>query len=418
MISEIITIGTEILIGSITNTNGPYLSRKLTDVGYEVRYHESVRDKYTDIRDAIELAMKRSDVIFLCGGLGPTQDDMTKQALAHALGLDLVFDEEAWDHIVNVSMSFSKNITENNKRQAEFPKGAIIIDNPKGTAPGCLLNYEGKQFFLMPGPPREFEPMADDIVENYLEKVAGENFVTSLRLVNIGESLCESMFRKENIETDNVEINTFAKTGEVEIKIIAHAENPEDVKRIGEEHAHAVDRVKELFKDHLYGNGERDSFETLVDLLRENDMTISFAESITGGTLATMITGVSGASDVLRESYITYSNKAKEKLLNVKPDTIEAHSVVSEEVAREMSDGLYANTRSTYSVATTGEAGPNPSTDHEVGTVFYSIRKNGEEILGGKQLFKGDRKIIQYRSSKFILASILLHELGENNGRK
>ena len=418
MISEIITIGTEILIGSITNTNGPYLSRKLTDFGYEVRYHESVRDNYDDIRDAIGLAMKRSDVIFLCGGLGPTQDDMTKQALAHALGLELVFDEETWNHIVNVSMSFSKKITENNKRQAEFPKGAIIIDNPKGTAPGCLLNYEGKQFFLMPGPPREFEPMADDIVENYLEKVAGENFVTSLLLVNIGESLCESILRKEKIETENVEINTFAKTGEVEIKLIAHAENPEDVPKIGKEHAMAVERVKELFKDNLYGNDERDSFETLVDLLREKKMTISFAESVTGGTLATMITGVAGASDILKESFITYSNETKEKLLKVNPKTIETYSVVSEEVAKEMSEGLYHKTNSTYTVATTGEAGPKPSTNHEVGTVFYSIRKDGEEILGGKRLFKGDRKTIQYRSSKFILASILLHELGVHHGRK
>ncbi|MDD7362987.1 MAG: competence/damage-inducible protein A [Peptoniphilus sp.] len=418
MISEVITIGTEILIGSITNTNGPYLSRKLTDFGYEVRYHASVRDKYEDIRDAVETAMTRSDVIFLCGGLGPTQDDMTKQALAHALGLKLVFDEEQWDYIVNVAMSFSRHITDNNKRQAEFPEGAIIIENKKGSAPGCLLNYEGKQFFMLPGPPREFEPMVDAIVDRYLKKVNGENFVTSLRLVNIGESQCESIFRREGIETEHVEVNTFAKTGEVEIKVLAHAEREEDIPAIREEHAVAVRRLRTLFHDHIYGDGDKDMFETLVEVLRHENMTISFAESVTGGALVRMITSVAGASDVLKESYITYSNEVKEKLLQVDPDTIEAYSVVSKEVAEEMSRGLYDRTQSTYTVATTGEAGPVASTDHEVGTVYYSIRKNGEEILGGRRLFKGDRTTIQYRSSKYLLASILLHELGEAYGRK
>lgn len=418
MKAEIITIGTEILIGSILNTNGPYLSRKLTDAGYDVEYHASVRDKYEAIRDAIETALERSNVIFLCGGLGPTQDDMTKQALAHALDLPLIFDEKQWDYIRNVSMSFSKNITENNKRQAEFPEGAVVIPNAKGTAPGCMLDYEGKQFFMLPGPPREFEPMADDIVANYLNTVHGKNFITSLRLVNIGESKCESMFREAKIETENVEINTFAKTGEVEIKVIAHAEDEEEAEIIEKEYAEALRALRELFAEFIYGDGERDVFETLVDCLTKKNLTISFAESVTGGNMAHMITSVAGASNVLHESYITYSDEVKEKLLGVKLATISKDTVVSESVASEMSRGLYEKTKSRYCVATTGEAGPESATGKEVGTVIYSIRKDGEEVLKESRMYKGDRTTIQYRSSKYILARILLHELGEENGRE
>ena len=418
MKAEIITIGTEILIGSILNTNGPYLSRKLTDAGYDVEYHASVRDKYEAIRDAIETALERSNVIFLCGGLGPTQDDMTKQALAHALDLPLIFDEKQWDYIRNVSMSFSKIITENNKRQAEFPEGAVVIPNAKGTAPGCMLDYEGKQFFMLPGPPREFEPMADDIVANYLNLVHGKNFITSLRLVNIGESKSESMFREAKIETENVEINTFAKTGEVEIKVIAHAEDEGEAEIIEKEYAEALRALRELFAEFIYGDGERDVFETLVDCLIKKNLTISFAESVTGGNMAHMITSVAGASNVLHESYITYSDEVKEKLLGVKPATISKDTVVSEAVASEMSLGLYEKTKSRYCVATTGEAGPESATGKEVGTVIYSIRKDGEEVLKESRMYKGDRTTIQYRSSKYILARILLHELGEENGRE
>ena len=418
MKAEIITIGTEILIGSILNTNGPYLSRKLTDAGYDVEYHASVRDKYEAIRDAIETALERSNVIFLCGGLGPTQDDMTNQALAHALDLPLLFDEKQWDYIRNVSMSFSKNITENNKRQAEFPEGAVVIPNAKGTAPGCMLDYEGKQFFMLPGPPREFEPMADDIVANYLNPVHGKNFITSLRLVNIGESKCESMFREAKIETENVEINTFAKTGEVEIKVIAHAEDEGEAEIIEKEYAEALCALRELFAEFIYGDGESDVFETLVDCLTKKNLTISFAESVTGGNMAHMITSVAGASNVLHESYITYSDEVKEKLLGVKPATISKDTVVSEAVASEMSLGLYEKTKSRYCVATTGEAGPESATGKEVGTVIYSIRKDGEEVLKESRMYKGDRTTIQDRSSKYILARILLHELGEENGRE
>lgn len=418
MKAEIITIGTEILIGSILNTNGPYLSRKLTDAGYDVFYHASVRDKYEAIRDAIDIALTRSDVIFLCGGLGPTQDDMTKQALAHALDLELIFDEEQWDYIRNVSMSFSKNITENNKRQAEFPEGAVVIPNAKGTAPGCMLNYEGKQFFMLPGPPREFEPMADDIVANYLKPVHGKNFITSLRLVNIGESKCESTFRAAQIETERVEINTFAKSGEVEIKVIAHAEDEAEAAEIKKEHAEAIRALREIFAEFIYGDGEKDVFETLVDCLAREELTISFAESVTGGQMAHMITSVAGASNVLHESYITYSDAVKEKLLAVSPETIAKDTVVSEAVATEMSRGLYEKTKSRYCVATTGEAGPESATGKEVGTVIYSIRKDGEEVLRESRMFKGDRTTVQYRSSKYILARILLHEIGEGHGRK
>lgn len=418
MISEIITIGTEILIGSILNTNGPYLSQKLTEAGYDVRYHASVRDHYEDIREAIGIAMKRSDVIFLCGGLGPTQDDMTKQALAHALDLKLVFDEEQWEHIVNVSMNFSKKITENNKRQAEFPEGSIVIENKRGTAPGCLLNYDQKQFFMLPGPPREFEPMAEDIIKRYLKPIPGKNFIKSLRLVNIGESQCESMIREQGIDSGRVEINTFAKTGEVEIKILAHAETREEIPAIRAEHSAAIDALYRLFEDYIYGEGEETVFEAFVSLFKEEEMTVSFAESITGGTLAKMITSVAGASDIIKESYLTYSNESKEKILDVDPRTISDYGVVSKEVAESMSLGLYERTKSTYTVSTTGEAGPEASTHHPIGTVFYSIRKNGREILGGNRVFKGDRTTIQYRCSKFILASILLYELGEKHGRE
>ncbi|MCD1147000.1 competence/damage-inducible protein A [Peptoniphilus sp. KCTC 25270] len=406
MKAEIITVGTELLIGNVIDSNSVYLSRRLTELGIDVRFHTSVRDNREDLYHAIQIALERCDYLFLAGGLGPTDDDLTKEVLAEVLGKELLLSDETWELIKKRLEFFSKKITPNNKKQALYIDGSYIIPNPNGSAPGEYIEMDHCKVFLLPGPPKEFEPMADGILDTYFKDIYEEFFIESLNLCFIGESQCEEQIRLLKLEKDYLEINTFAKTHEVEIKIIANAsaENKEMVKHDFEE---AISVLKEHFQDYIYAIGQTTIPKTLVSILREKGKTICFAESVTCGLLPNLIGSVPGASDCLKESFVVYSNESKVNLLKVNPEEIGEYSVVSQKVASSMSKGAYELSKADFVISTTGEAGPTTSSNESPGTVCYSIRCGGEEVANEKVHFLGNREEVRLRAAKYILGKTI-----------
>ncbi|MGO1579822.1 MAG: competence/damage-inducible protein A [Peptoniphilaceae bacterium] len=410
MKAAIITVGTEILIGSILNTNSKYLSNCLSEIGIHVAYHVSVRDNYLELQDEIEYLLDRVDILFLCGGLGPTKDDMTKEALAEALGLDLILDQSQYNKLINNFKKLKRTMTKNNIKQAVVIKGSKILENNWGTAPGEIIEYKNKKIILLPGPPKEFEPMVDLYLKNYL-KNDNEIIIKSLNIAGLGESKVEDMIRSLNIEEDDISLNTFAHFYDTEIKIIAEGKNKIELSsKVNQK----IEVLKNIFKGYLYAEDNKPINEVLIDLLKEKNKVISFAESVTGGLISSKITSVAGASNVFKNAIISYSNEAKNKILNVDLKTLNDFGAVSKETALEMAKGLKDLELCDIAVSITGEAGPVKS-EKEIGTVFvcYYYSEDNYEIK--EYHFNGTRNQIQERISNTIM-SHLIFNLGGKNG--
>ncbi len=412
MKAEVITIGTEILIGDITNTNGPYVSKLLTEKGFEVEFHTSIRDNRDDMLDAFKRSFDRSDVIFICGGLGPTNDDITREVTAEALGLKVIKSEEAFLMLKEHFEANGYTFSESNLRQANVIEGSTVIKNFHGTAPGLFLNLDGKNIFLVPGPPSEFRPMIKEIVNKYLPIQETEILSHSLYIMLLGESNVERKIREMNLENDHIEINTFAKSGEVEVKIIATSNSANNRDEVHREMNEIIRALKEEFGAYIFGEGDISIVARLIHELREREQTVSFAESITGGLLAHRLTEVPNSSKVFESGFVTYSNEAKMETLGVSGEVLDTYGAVSYQCASEMSRGLYGRTKSTYAIATTGEAGPVTSEDKPVGLVYFSIRKDGVEIVNEELHLGGSRNEIQSRAATKAISTLLYKILG------
>lgn len=403
MKAEIITIGTEILIGSILNTNAKYLSEKLSEIGVHVNYQISVRDDFDELVNQIEESMNRSDLIFLCGGLGPTEDDITKDALAKVVNREIIIDEKEKQHLYDFFNRIERKMTENNIRQARVLKDSKILHNHWGIAPGEVIEHNGKKAFLFPGPPKEFEPMVDRyLVENIVED--NDIIMKSLNVIAVGEAATEDRIRKLNLTDEEVEINTFAHFSETEIKIIVEGKDKE---RLNKKLSKIVNALYDEFGKNIYSQGNLGASEELINRLINKNLKISFAESITGGLLASKITSVANASKVLKSSYVTYSNEAKYKELGVSLDTLEKYGAVSKETAYEMAKGLYNKGYCDIAVSLTGEAGPTPS-EKEVGKTFICFYYSDNRYTVKECNFTGDRKEIQDRASNYVISYLLL----------
>ncbi|WP_455257295.1 competence/damage-inducible protein A [Peptoniphilus asaccharolyticus] len=403
MLASIITVGTEILVGSILNTHAEYISNKLNDLGVHVNYHISVRDNLEEMEDVIKEQLKKVDIIFLCGGLGPTADDVTKEALANVIDRKIILDEYQHQKLLSRFEQSNRKMTENNLRQAMVIQDATLLDNKWGVAPGECIEYKNKKIFLLPGPPKELRPMVDEYLTDYIID-ENEVVIRSLNVAGLGESVVEDRIRKLNLETENISINTFAKFYDTEVKIIAEGH---DRNSLIEQVDYIANKLYEAFGSKVYSEGNISLNQTLVDLLKEKNLKISFSESITGGLLASQITSISGASNVLSESYITYSNETKSKILGVKPETLESFGAVSRETVYEMAKGLKQISNADVCVSTTGEAGPNPS-EKEVGLCYicYYFGEDNYKIVENK--FRGSRNDIQKRVCDTAILDLIL----------
>lgn len=379
MVAELISVGTEILMGNIVNTNAAYLSRKLAQIGVSVYYQSTVGDNKERLAQAMKQAISRADVVILSGGLGPTKDDVTKEVAAEVLGRTMSLDERTMERIREYFVRVKKDtITENNWKQAMVPEGAIILDNHNGTAPGIIMEEKNTAVILLPGPPNELTLMFEESVLPYLQK--DEKKVLYSRMVKvcgIGESRAETMIQDLIDSQSNPTIAPYAKTGEVHFRVTALASTKEEGRALVKP---VVEELKKRFKKAVYTTKEEVTLEEkLVKMLKKRGLTMSTAESCSGGMIAAKLVNVSGVSEVFRSGAVTYANEAKMQLLGVKKKTLRKYGAVSAQTAEEMAIGAAMNLDTDVAVAVTGIAGPDGGTKEKpVGLVYIGCYVCGQ----------------------------------------
>lgn len=398
MTVEVISVGTELLLGNIVNTNACFLAQRCALLGLSMYNQTVVGDNPKRLGEAVREALLRADLVILTGGLGPTEDDLTKETCAQVLELPLVEDSHTRQRIEEYfKNSIFKEIPDNNWKQAMIPEGAMVLDNDNGTAPGLILEKNHRRLILLPGPPEEMIPLFQGQVEPYLQKLRPE--LISSRMVKIcgkGESQVEKELLDLIDGQTNPTIATYAKTGEVHVRVTACAPNQEVADRLIRP---VVKEIKKRFGICVYSTKEEETLEmTVVRLLKKHELTVATAESCTGGLVAGRIVNVPGASDVFREGFVTYSNKAKRKHLDVSKSTIKKYGAVSKETAREMAVGGVFATDSDICVAITGLAGPDGGTEEKPVGLVYMACCMGDHVMTEKYQFKGNRDKIREQS--------------------
>lgn len=411
MRAEIITVGTEILLGDIVNTNSRYLARELALLGIEVYYQGSVGDNEDRLLEAFGESLKRSDLVITTGGLGPTLDDITKEVAAKYFGQKMELNQKSWDEIREFMSKLDKSPTENNKRQAYFPKEATILKNNNGTAPGAIFKKDKKTIIVLPGPPREMVAMFEESVRPYLESLTEDILVSkTLRLYGIGESKLETELLDVIKGQTNPTVAPYASDMEVTLRITAKAKSSEEAtKLIGP----MEESIRTRVGKYIYGEGDTSLDEVVSKILVEKNLKIAVAESCTGGMVSASLINYPGISSVFMEGLITYSNEAKMERLGVKKETLDKFGAVSEETAIEMAQGVCKKFNTNVGVSTTGVAGPGGGTDEKpVGLVYIGVCINGKTKVKKLNL-SGNRFRVRQRAAKEALNElrILLLEL-------
>lgn len=412
MKAEIICVGTEILMGNIVNTNAAYIAEGLAGLGISCFYQTVVGDNDSRLLELFGEASKRADIVILSGGLGPTEDDLTKETVARAMGQNLVLDDKAWKQIQKFFEKRNLKLTDNNKKQAYVPRGAKVLYNKNGTAPGIIAESKKVTAILLPGPPGELRPMWDDQVVPYLKSLSKEAFFTEMvKICGSGESFVETDLKDLIDAQSNPTIATYAKTGEVHVRVTARAENEKEANKLVKP---VVKEIKKRFGSKIFTTDENVTLEAAVmQLLNENGLTLGTAESLTGGMLTSRLINVPGASDVIKTGFITYSNKSKRKFLGVKRSTLDKYGAVSEQCAKEMAKGCAAASKSDVSVSLTGIAGPDGGSEEKpVGLTYIGVSVLGK-IKVKKYLFSGEREKIRESATAAAL-TLLRHCLLEN----
>lgn len=368
----LISVGTELLFGQITNTNTVYLSKRLNELGINVYYHFTVGDNCRRLEEILNYAMKNTDLIITTGGLGPTQDDLTRETVAKAMGKNLVLHRPSMERLESFFKDLNRSMCENNKKQAYLPEDSIVLQNNKGTAPGFIIENMGKVIISLPGPPKEMIGMFEDCVGGYLrEKSKSTIYSSVLRFFGIGESSLETELLDLITKQENPTIAPYAKEGEVSLRVTAKAENEDAAMKLIEP---IVREIRSKVGTYLYSDQDEELVEVVAKALIEREISISIAESCTGGLLAGRLTAVPGISKCFHAGYITYSNEAKMKMLGVGQDTLDLWGAVSEETAKEMVLRLREKTNSDLCVSITGIAGPDGGTeDKPVGLVYIGL---------------------------------------------
>ena len=409
MKAEIITVGTEILLGDILNTNCRYLSRELAAMGIEMYYQITVGDNKERLLKTLKESLNRSDIVICTGGLGPTEDDITKEVCAKYFGYELELHKPSLDAMIERFKHMNRVPTKNNEKQAYFPKEAYILKNDNGTAPGCIMEKEGKMIVVLPGPPREMESMFENYVKPYLSKLTDDVIESEvLRIIGVGESKVENDILDIIDSQTNPTIATYAKGYECTLRITAKAKSVEEAKELIKP---LSDEMKRRFGQSLYATGETSIEEVVSKMLVENNLKIAVAESCTGGMVSASLINYPGISSVFMEGCVTYSNEAKMKSLGVKKETLDIYGAVSDKCAKEMASGVAARYNTNIGIATTGIAGPDGGTDEKpVGLVYFGIYINGK-VISKKYVFNGDRQGVRERATRTILNDLRLELL-------
>ncbi len=394
MNTEFIFVGTELLLGNILNTNAKYLSEKCAELGISLYYQTVVGDNAGRLQSVLKTALDRSDCVILTGGLGPTGDDITKEVAAKVMGLSLVEDSISKDMLEEFFARIRRPVSGNNYKQSMVPEGCTVLYNKNGTAPGILIEEGGKTVILLPGPPCEMQPMFEEYCVPYF--LSRSDLVISsimIKMIGIGESDAAARISDIIDKCINPTVAPYAKVNQVHLRVTARAKSKEECHELIEP---VFEEIKERLGEYIYTtDAEVEIEDVVVSLLKKKGLAISVCESLTGGLLSGKIVNVSGASDVLSESYITYSNDAKMRVLNVPEEILAVHGAVSKECAAAMAKGCAAVSGSDIAISTTGVAGPDGgSADKPVGTVYIGIFYKGEVTVRRLMLF-GSRQNIR-----------------------
>jgi nicotinamide-nucleotide amidase len=402
MIAEIVSIGTELLMGQIADTNAQEIGRLLPELGIEHRHRQTVGDNVGRIADALRLALSRSDIVFTIGGLGPTEDDVTREAVSLAIESPLVEDEAILKKLREIAEIRKSPWTESQNRQALRPECARTVPNENGTAPGLICVRGDKTVICLPGPRTEFLPMLRGPVREALSRLAGPPIVSrTIRVTGIGESLVEEMV-KDLLHLGNPTVAPYAHPGQVDLRITAFGDADTAAKLIEPVEA----QIRAILGDAVFGTDEDTLESAVVDALRARGQTLAVAESCTGGLLGGRLTNVPGASDVFLGGVVSYANEIKERVLSVSPVTLKEFGAVSAECAREMAAGARGLIGSDWALSVTGIAGPGGgSAEKPVGTVFLGCA--GPLGVSAEGLrFRGSRESIRVRSVQASLTQL------------
>ena len=397
--AEIIAVGTELLLGNIVNTNARDISQALSAVGVNVFWHTVVGDNPQRLKEALDVARRRADIIITTGGLGPTYDDLTKQTICEAFGKPLVLHRDILD---GLKVFFEKNVhmemPSNNIQQAELPEGCTVFDNPVGTAPGCAFEADGVHVLMLPGPPFEMLTMLKGHVVPYLRGFSSEVIVShDIMTFGLGESPMEELMREKMSHMENPSLATYAKPSEVRLRATAKAASAEEAEAML---APVVKDVTNFLGDYVYGVDVSSLEEVCFHLLKEKGLTFATAESCTGGRVAERITALPGASAVYRGGVVSYWTSVKADVLGVPADTLDAHGAVSEETARAMAEGARRITGADIAMSVTGVAGPDPDERGvPVGIVYIGLATPDGTFCRPLDLGKRRRDRIQDLSS-------------------
>ena len=371
--AELIAVGTELLLGNIANTDAQMISQGLSALGITVHNHTVVGDNPERLAEALEIARKRADIIITTGGLGPTYDDLTKQTICKTFGRELELHQDILDEISRwFETKMGKKMPANNIQQAMLPVNCTIFDNPVGTAPGCAFEEGGVHVLMLPGPPFECRYMFENRAVPYLEKLTDGVIVShEIRIFGMGESSVEEKLYEPMTRLTNPTLAPYAKPNEVMLRATAKADTPEEAEAMLRP---LVEQVKDMLGDVVYGVDVGSLEEVASALLKERKLTLSAAESCTGGLIAKRITDLPGASEVFRGGVVSYTNGVKAGVLGVPEAALAEYGAVSEPVARAMAEGCRRVCGSDLAVSVTGVAGPDSDgRGTEVGTVFIAL---------------------------------------------
>ena len=412
MVCEILSVGTELLMGQVANTDAQYISQRLSALGTSVYRHTVVGDNVNRLRDALREAFERADIVITTGGLGPTEDDLTKETVAEHFGLELYEDEDSLLRLKRMFERFRKPMTDNNLKQALIPVGAIVMPNDRGTAPGCIIEKDDKIAAVLPGPPREMKDMFEKQLFSYLQKKSNTVLVSRyLHIFGVGESTIETVLQ-DLFHLGNPTLALYCTTAECTARLSVMCRREEDAAAVLDP---VEKEIRARLKSAVYAEGLTETMpSTVYKMLKERGKRVSFAESCTGGLLSASIVDLPGASDVFDMSFVTYANEAKERMLGVKHTTLLEKGAVSRECAREMAMGALLSSNADYALSVTGIAGPGGGTDEKpVGLVYIGIADR-EGAYAHEFRFTGDRTAVRTSSVKHALNLLRLTLLNKD----
>jgi len=396
--AEIIAVGTELLLGQIANTNAQWLSQQLASYGINTFHHTVVGDNINRVEQVLRAAQKRSNVIIVSGGLGPTEDDLTREAFQRLSNFELIEHEPSMKKILNYYDKQQLQMTDNNRKQARIFKGSQVIPNRLGMAPGMIVTYNQTTWIFLPGVPREMKQMVSDDILPYLRKMSGQDMVIQsklIRVIGIGESRLEHELHHLIQQQTNPTIAMLAQNDGIVIRLTAKEATIKKVNKLLEETKQAI---ASIIGKHIYGYDDQTIEETIINMLKEQNQQIAVAESLTGGLFTQKLISAPGASSVIPGSIISYDQAVKKDILNVSTETLSLHGTVSRACALEMAQNVMKLLKTDYGMSFTGVAGPGSSEGQPPGTVYIGLYHHSGKEHVEKVLLDGDRNLVRKRA--------------------